>query len=136
MRFGLVATTEEASAKRPHTPKLAFVAPPAAYRASDGRAIEAHSIDLLARVFSMGQMHHAMTGTGAISIAAAAAIPGNLVSRIVRPGADGRIRVGHPSGRLIVGAEAQQHEGQWTVTKVFMSRSARRLMEGWVHVPV
>ena len=136
VRFGLSATAEEASAARLHTPKLAFVAPPAAYRASDGRAIEAHSIDLLARVFSMGQMHHAMTGTGAISIAAAAAIPGNLVSRIVRPGADGRIRVGHPSGRLIVGAEARQHDGKWTVTKVLMSRSARRLMEGWVHVPV
>jgi 2-methylaconitate isomerase len=136
VHFGLTATAEAASATRPHTPKLAFVAPPASYCASDGRAIDAHSIDLLARVFSMGQLHHAMTGTGAISLAAAAVIPGNLVSRIARPGPDGRIRVGHPSGRLVVGAEASRRDGQWTVTKTLMSRSARRLMEGWVHVPV
>jgi probable AcnD-accessory protein PrpF len=136
VRFGLAASAEEATATRPHTPKLAFVAPPARCTASDGRVIETDSIDLLARVFSMGALHHAMTGTGAISLAAASAIPGNLVSRIAQPGADGRIRVGHPSGRLIVGAEASERDGQWTVTKALMSRSARRLMEGWVHVPL
>jgi 2-methylaconitate cis-trans-isomerase PrpF len=37
------------------------------------------SIDLLARIFSMGVLHHAMTGTGAVAIAAAAAIPGTVV---------------------------------------------------------
>ena len=41
---------EEATASRPHTPKLAFVARPAAYTASDGRRVEAASIDLLARI--------------------------------------------------------------------------------------
>ncbi len=133
--FGLTKTAEESTATRPHTPKLAFVAPPATYTASDGRVVEAGSIDLLARVFSMGQLHHAMTGTGAISLAAACAIPGNLVSRIGRPGADGRVRIGHPSGRLVVGAEAEERDGAWVVTKASMSRSARRLMEGWVRVP-
>ncbi len=133
--FGLTRTAAESTATRPHTPKLAFVAPPATYRASDGKTVAADSIDLLARVFSMGQMHHAMTGTGAISLAAASAIPGNVVSRIGRPGADGRIRVGHPSGRLVVGAEACERDGTWVVSKALMSRSARRLMEGWVVIP-
>ncbi len=134
--FGLTKTSGESTAIRPHTPKLAFVGAPATYTASDGRTVAAESIDLVARVFSMGQLHHAMTGTGAISLAAASAIPGNLVSRIGRPGPDGRIRIGHPSGRLIVGAEAMQRDGTWVVTKALMSRSARRLMEGWVYVPV
>lgn len=133
--FGLTKTAEESTRTRPHTPKLAFVAAPRAYVASDGGTIAADSIDLLARVFSMGQLHHAMTGTGAISLAAACAIPGNLVSRIARPGADGRVRIGHPSGRLIVGAEAEERDGTWVVTKALMSRSARRLMEGWVLLP-
>ena len=31
-----------------------------------GRMIEAGSVDVLARIFSMGRLHHAMTGTGAI----------------------------------------------------------------------
>jgi probable AcnD-accessory protein PrpF len=133
--MGLVATTEEATAKRPHTPKLAFVAKPASYMASDGKRIEAGSIDLLARIFSMGVLHHAMTGTGAVAIAAAAAIPGTVVSRVAPVGADGRVRFGHPSGTLSVGAEAHEEAGQWKVAKVMMSRSARRLMEGWVRVP-
>jgi 2-methylaconitate cis-trans-isomerase PrpF len=34
-----------------------------------------------------------------------------------------------------VGAEAQQVNGEWSVTKAIMSRSARVLMEGWVRVP-
>lgn len=68
------------------------------------------------------------------SLAAASAIPGNVVSRIGRSGADGRIRIGHPSGRLIVGAEAAERDGTWVGTKALMSRSARRLMEGWVLV--
>ncbi|MBI3197296.1 MAG: 2-methylaconitate cis-trans isomerase PrpF [Rhodospirillales bacterium] len=133
--MGLVATPAEATAKRPHTPKLAFVAGPASYTASDGRKVEAGSIDLLARIFSMGVLHHAMTGTGAVAIAAAAAIPGTIVSRVAPAGADGRVRFGHPSGTLSVGAEAREEGGQWKVAKVMMSRSARRLMEGWVRVP-
>ncbi|MEI6201015.1 MAG: 2-methylaconitate cis-trans isomerase PrpF [Enhydrobacter sp.] len=133
--MGLVKTPQEATEKRPHTPKLSFVAKPAPYTASDGKKIAPGSIDLLARIFSMGVLHHAMTGTGAVAIAAAAAIPGTIVSRVAPVGADGRVKFGHPSGVLNVGAEACEKNGQWTVTKVMMSRSARRLMEGWVRVP-
>jgi probable AcnD-accessory protein PrpF len=133
--MGLAATTDEATAKRPHTPKLAFVAKPAAYTASDGKRIETGDIDLLARIFSMGVLHHAMTGTGAVAIAAAAAIPGTVVSRLAPVGRDGRVRFGHPSGTLAVGAEAIDVDGEWVVKKVMMSRSARRLMEGFVRVP-
>ena len=133
--MGLVKTPREATEKRQHTPKLSFVARPSGYVASDGKKIEPDAIDLLARIFSMGVLHHAMTGTGAVAIAAAAAIPGTVVSRIAPVGADGRVKFGHPSGVLNVGAEAVEKDGQWAVTKVMMSRSARRLMEGWVRVP-
>jgi 2-methylaconitate isomerase len=133
--MGDAATPEEATARRQHTPKLAFVAKPARYTASDGRAVEAASIDLLARIFSMGVLHHAMTGTGAVAIAAAAAIPGTVVHRVAPVGADGRVRFGHPSGTLRVGAEVREDGNHWKVSKVLMSRSARRLMEGWVRVP-
>src|SRR5262249_49803429 len=101
----------------------------------DGRKVPAESVDLLARIISMGKLHHAMTGTGGVAIAAAAAIPGTLVQKTMRTGKDGRIRFGHPSGTLTVGAEAKANGTQWTVVKALMSRSARRLMEGWVRVP-
>jgi hypothetical protein len=133
--MGLVKTPQEATEKRQHTPKLAFIAKPAGYTASDGKAVTPDQIDMLARIFSMGVLHHAMTGTGAVAIAAAAAIPGTVVSRLAPVGADGRVRFGHPSGVLSVGAEAREEAGQWAVKKVMMSRSARRLMEGWVRVP-
>jgi len=133
--MGLAASAEEATAKRRHTPKLAFIAPPASYTSSSGKKIDASSIDMLARILSMGVLHHAMTGTGGVAIAVAGAIPGTLVHRTAHPRTEGRIRFGHPSGTLSVGAEAHAEGGQWVVSKALMSRSARRLMEGWVRVP-
>ncbi len=131
--MGLAAGVREATRDRPHTPKLAFLAPPADFTAADGRRIAAGEIDLLARILSMGKLHHAMTGTGAVAIASAAAIPGTLVARLRRPGADGRVRIGHASGILAAGAEAERAEGGWRISKVVASRSARRLMTGMVH---
>jgi 2-methylaconitate cis-trans-isomerase PrpF len=83
----------------------------------------------------MGKLHHAMTGTGAVAIAVAAAIPGTLVSRVLGVGRHDQIRFGHPSGTLKVGADAAEQDGSWVVTKALMSRSARRLMDGQVFVP-
>ncbi|MBF9264297.1 2-methylaconitate cis-trans isomerase PrpF family protein, partial [Paracidovorax cattleyae] len=66
---------------------------------------------------------------------AAAAVPGTLVHLAAGGGTRNAVRFGHPSGTLRVGAEARQDNGQWTVTKALMSRSARVLMEGWVRLP-
>ncbi|QNH22286.1 2-methylaconitate cis-trans isomerase PrpF [Xanthomonas sp. GW] len=135
LRMGLIARLEDA-ATRQHTPKVAFVAPPADYVASSGKPVAAADIDLLVRAMSMGKLHHAMMGTAAVAIGTAAAIPGTLVNRAAGGGARQAVRFGHPSGTLRVGAEAQQQgDGQWSVTKAIMSRSARVLMEGWVRVP-
>jgi hypothetical protein len=134
LRMGLIAHVEEA-ARRQHTPKVAFVAPPAAYTASSGKEVKAGDIDLLVRALSMGKLHHAMMGTAAVAIGTAAAIPGTLVSLAAGGRAHEAVRFGHPSGTLRVGAEAKQVDGDWVVTKAVMSRSARVLMEGWVRVP-
>ncbi|MGM8061118.1 2-methylaconitate cis-trans isomerase PrpF [Vogesella indigofera] len=134
LRMGLIKTPEEA-ATRQHTPKIAFVAPPADYTASSGKQIKATDIDLLVRALSMGKLHHAMMGTCAVAIGTAAAIPGTLVNLATGGGERSAVRFGHPSGTLRVGAEAVQENGQWKVTKAIMSRSARVLMEGWVRVP-
>ena len=134
LRMGLITDLADAS-KRQHTPKIAFVAPPADYVASSGKAVRATDIDLLVRALSMGKLHHAMMGTAAVAIGTAAAIPGTLVNLAAGGGARQSVRFGHPSGTLRVGAEAAQENGQWKVTKAIMSRSARILMEGWVRVP-
>ena len=134
LRMGLIKTAEEALTRQ-HTPKIAFVSPPKSYQASSGKQIEAGEVDLLVRALSMGKLHHAMMGTCAVAIGTAAAIPGTLVNQAAGGGAREAVRFGHPSGTLRVGAQAKQVDGQWTVTKAIMSRSARVLMEGWVRVP-
>ncbi|WP_277374547.1 2-methylaconitate cis-trans isomerase PrpF [Pseudomonas sp. AA-38] len=134
LRMGLIKTAEEA-ATRQHTPKIAFVSPPKDYCTSSGKDVKASDIDLLVRALSMGKLHHAMMGTCAVAIGTAAAIPGTLVNLAAGGGERESVRFGHPSGTLRVGAQAKRVEGQWTVTKAVMSRSARILMEGWVRVP-
>jgi 2-methylaconitate cis-trans-isomerase PrpF len=134
LRMGLIKTLEEA-AQRQHTPKVAFVAQSADYISSSGKQVKAGDIDLLVRALSMGKLHHAMMGTAAVAIGTAAAIPGTLVNAAAGGGARSAVRFGHPSGTLRVGAEAVNSNGDWSVTKAIMSRSARVLMEGWVKVP-
>ena len=134
LRMGLIGALEEATTRQ-HTPKLAFVAPPQSYRASSGRLVEAGDIDLLVRALSMGRLHHAMMGTAAVAIGAAAAIPGTVVCEAAGGAPRASVRFGHPSGTLRVGAEAALVDDQWRVTRAVMSRSARVLMEGVVRVP-
>ncbi|NER63652.1 2-methylaconitate cis-trans isomerase PrpF [Pseudomonas sp. MAFF212427] len=134
LRMGLIEHIEQA-AQRQHTPKVAFVAAPATYQSSSGKTVAGADIDLLVRALSMGKLHHAMMGTAAVAIGTAAAIPGTLVNLAAGGGPRSAVRFGHPSGTLRVGAEARQVQGDWTVTKAIMSRSARVLMEGWVRVP-
>ena len=134
VRMGLIKHVDEAL-DRQHTPKVAFVAPPLTYTASSGKEVRAEDIDLVVRALSMGKLHHAMMGTAAVAIGTAAAVPGTLVNLAAGGGRPGAVRFGHPSGTLRVGAEAVESNGEWSVTKAVMSRSARVLMEGWVRVP-
>jgi probable AcnD-accessory protein PrpF len=134
LRMGLIKHLDEA-AQRQHTPKVAFVAPPADYVSSSGKAVAAGDVDLLVRALSMGKLHHAMMGTAAVAIGTAAAISGTLVNLAAGGIERNAVRFGHPSGTLRVGAEASQVNGEWTVKKAIMSRSARVLMEGFVRVP-
>lgn len=134
LRMGLIRQLDEI-ATRQHTPKIAFVAPPADYVASSGKRVAAGDVDLLVRALSMGKLHHAMMGTAAVAIAAAAAVPGTRVNLAAGGGERNAVRFGHPSGTLRVGARAEQINGEWRITKAVMSRSARVLMEGWVRVP-
>lgn len=135
LKMGLIKHISEA-ASRQHTPKVAFVSPPKDYLSSAGKPVSATEIDLLVRALSMGKLHHAMMGTAAVAIGTAAAIPGTLVNLAAGGGKRTAVRFGHPSGTLRVGAEATQINGEWTVKKAIMSRSARVLMEGWVRVPI
>ena len=134
VKMGLISSVEEAVGRQ-HTPKVAFVAPAKNYTSSSGKKISTDDIDLNVRALSMGLLHHAMMGTAAVAIATASAIPGTLVNQAAGVGQRDSVRFGHPSGTLKVGAEVEQIDGEWKVQKVSMSRSARILMQGTVHIP-
>lgn len=134
LKMGIIRDPAE-MARRQHSPKVAFVAPPADYVASSGKRIGKDDIDLQVRALSMGKLHHAMMGTASVAIATAAAVPGTLVNLAAGGGRRDAVRFGHPSGTLRVGADVAEVDGQWVVTKAVMSRSARVLMEGAVRVP-
>ncbi len=136
----LAGSIDEATRLRPATPKIAFISPPCSYRSSSGKLVAAEDIDITTRILSMGKLHHALTGTGAIAFAVAGALRGTLVHRIVGAsagdaGSAGLMRMGHPSGTLLVGAKATLEDGHWKVKEAVVSRSARRLMDGCVFVP-
>jgi len=132
--MGLAPSPEAATAKRPATPKISFVSPPQDYAASSGKPVAAADIDLTARILSMGALHHAYTGTGAVAIAVAAALPGSLVASAMGCARAG-IRFGHTAGVLAAGAEVRREGAAWIVDRVTISRSARRLMDGVVFAP-
>ncbi|WP_342450134.1 2-methylaconitate cis-trans isomerase PrpF [Thiorhodococcus minor] len=137
--MGLGDAPEVVSRERPATPKLAFVAPAADDRASSGVPIRSQDMDLLARILSMGRLHHAFPGTGAVALAVAAAMPGTLVNEMTPwagQGGERRTRICHPSGLLEVGAEVTSDGNGWRAHQVIMRRTARRLMVGQVLVPM
>jgi len=138
VKMGLISNITQA-AERQHTPKVAFVTSAKDYVTSSGKNIKADEIDLQVRALSMGKLHHAMMGTAAVAIGAAAAIPGTLVAlaaiKAANQSAPESVTFGHPSGTLKVGAQASEVNGLWQVNKAMMSRSARILMEGWVRIP-
>ena len=134
VRMGLIEDISEAESRQ-HTPKVAWVAPAQTYTASSGAAVNADDIDLLVRAMSMGQLHHAMMGTAAVAIGIASAVPGTLVNLAAGGGDLPAVRFGHPSGTLKVGGQVGKQGDQLRAEKAIMSRSARVLMDGFVHVP-
>ena len=125
--MGLFKDVSEAE-KSQHIPKIAWVAPAATYTASSGKTVAGEDIDLVVRAMSMGQLHHAMMGTAAVAIAAAATTQGTLVNQAAGGGDLSEVRFGHPSGTLLVGGKTENNDGRWQAKKVSMSRSARRIL--------
>lgn len=136
VQMGLAESIDEASA-RPSTPKLAFVSKAQTYLNTQQAEVAESDIDLCARIFSMGKLHHAFTGTGAIATAVAANIPGTIVADCLQtPMKENQVlRIGHSAGTLETSASVSQIDGQWIAEKASLTRTARTLMKGEVFLP-
>ncbi len=133
VKMGLATSLEDAAA-RPATPKVALLTPAQHYQATSGDDIKANDISLCARIFSMGRAHHAFTGTGAVALGAAAAIPGTLVAKACGKAIQ-EVVIGHAAGTMDVAANVTPSHQGWQIHQVTLARTARTLMRGEVMVP-
>lgn len=132
--MGLAATPDAVGLA---LPKIAVVAPPAPYRALDGASLCAESHDIAVRMISMERAHRAVPLTGAMCLGVANRIKGTLPHELAGPPARAdETRVANPSGVLSVGAEVREGAAGWHAESAVVYRSARRLMQGAVAVPL
>lgn len=123
LQMGLVGSLAEAAA-RPATPKLAWIAPPAADTPP--------GVDLCAWNVSMGRLHAGFTGTATVALGAAAVSAGTVVAELLGgPLRTRPLRFAHPSGQAEIGL---QLDGERIVAARLL-RSARLLMRGEVWLP-
>lgn len=135
--LGFAETIAEAAARSPARPFLGLVFPPAPYQDYiTGRIIGTSEIDVRCTIFAMQKIHKTYPVTGAVCTGAAACITGTVVNDLFnknRPQA-GIIRIGHPSGIIEAEIVMQQKDGGYIVEKASVSRTARRIMEGYLFV--
>jgi 2-methylaconitate cis-trans-isomerase PrpF len=133
VRMGLCTTPGAAPLA---IPKVAVVAPPAAYRALDGATHAAAAHDIAVRMISMERAHRAVPLTGGMALGVACRIAGSLPQAMAGALAGDEVRVASPSGILSVGAEVSRRETGWFADSAVVFRTARRLMQGAVAVPM
>jgi 2-methylaconitate cis-trans-isomerase PrpF len=128
-----LAADLEAAARIISVPKVGILAPPADAPVLSGAIQTAANVDILARMMSSGQPHRAVPLTGALCLAVACRLPGTVAHDLVRPGeATDPVRVGHPSGAILVAAGVSSGPDGPRVSHATVFRTARRLFQGEV----
>ena len=131
VKYGLVKHWEEARTKSTSGPKAVLISEPQNYLDLDRNQVKAEDMDICCRAISVGAVHKAYPMTVGVGTAVAARIPGTIVYDIAKPMADQEIiRIGHTSGVTEVDVKL---EGE-RVIKGGVTRTARRIMDGWVYV--
>lgn len=131
VKCGFVESWEDARTKSTSAPKVSIVSAPQDYINMDGNEVKADTMDLCCRAISVGALHKAYPMTVAVGTGAAARIPGTIVNEIVKPAPDQDIiRLGHASGVTEVDVKMDGEK----VIKGGVTRTARRIMDGWVYV--
>lgn len=128
---GFVENWEDARTKSTSLPKVSIVSRPQDYRNMDGDLVRGTDMDLCVRAISVGALHKAYPITVTIASGAAALLPGTIVSDMVHlePGCT-VVRLGHASG--VTAVDVRIENG--TVLKGGVTRTARRIMDGYIYI--
>lgn len=132
--LGMAVSPADATAKSPAFPMIAMVSKPSDYVAfTNGKSIGAKDVSLVSRLMFMQVLHKTYAGTGTVCTGAAAKISGTIVNEMISESATGdTVRIGHPAG--VISLEARVEDGR--VERAAFARTARRIMEGHVLVPL
>ncbi|MSP00641.1 MAG: PrpF family protein [Acetobacteraceae bacterium] len=132
-----IARDEDEARTVAGAPIIGFVAPPMDAPTLSGEPISADQVDLTARFLSNGQPHRALPLTASLCTGVAARIAGTLVNQMLGPDARASVRIGMPSGILTVDADVgRDASGAWVAHSGAFYRTARRLFDGRVYVPM
>jgi 2-methylaconitate cis-trans-isomerase PrpF len=136
--LGLVEDRKDGTRLSPGLPKVGFIAPPMAYRTTEGVEVAETDMDLTGRLMSVQRPHASYMATGAICTGAAAYIEGTLVNELARPMSERpipeSIRIAHPYGVMeaVVNADAPGPDPD--IRGVAIGRTARHILDGAVWV--
>lgn len=117
-------------------PLVGLIGPAADYaHFSTRETVPAASMDFTSREIWLSACHKAYGVAETVPTAAAAVIPGTVVQLMAgdAPRKKGRVRFGHPSG--VIETEVAASDDGAGVRKAIVTRTARLIMDGNVHVP-
>lgn len=134
-RIGLIKDKSKASPSSHALPKITVVTSPKSYITSNNKPIDQSEIEIVGRYVAMGKLHQAFAVSGGIAIATGAQIPGTIIHSIIGSSHNSSINIGHPSGIITVEGHVEKKNGEYTVTRAAIGRTARRIMEGYSFVP-
>jgi hypothetical protein len=129
--MGLAPDEEHAAASR-SVPFIGMVARVRPWVSLSGKQNGVEDADICVRMLSSGNAHRAIPITSALCVAVACRTPGTLPAEFCRSPA-GSLRIGHPSGVIVVDAEPDPVSGEIRHASVY--RTARRLFQGEVLYP-
>jgi 2-methylaconitate cis-trans-isomerase PrpF len=124
--MGLAPDEEHAAASRA-VPFIGMVARVRPWVSLSGRRIGVEEADLSVRMLSSGNAHRAIPITSALCVAVACRTPGTLPSELCQS-STGPLRIGHPSGVIVVESEPDPVSGELRHASVY--RTSRRLFQG------
>lgn len=87
------------------------------------------------RTFIPHRVHQSIGVLGAASVAAACCIPNSVADGVAVSTSGGSLDVEHPSGRFTVDIDLEPTNGEYTIKRSALLRTARKLMDGNVFAP-
>lgn len=128
---GFVERWEDARTKSTSLPKVSILSVPQDYKDMDGNMTPADTMDICVRAVSVGALHKAYPITVSIGTGAAVLLSGTVANELVNPKkGQSVVRLGHASGVTAVDIKMEGDR----VIKGGVTRTARRIMDGYVYV--